>query len=253
MKKDRSFGGGDNARQSTSVKQSGSCNLEELRGTIAGLKFPTELKQCAFVCVESCATCNVVNDPFTVAQNPNLKDIRAAIDHIKMMTSASNNQKTFVLESGGFRFSLEALQKMLDMKQLMQIKRDVLQENKWLQELNANFRLPVNNRKEELIEVATQFVSLIQSKSEFQEVSNLRVNTVKELVGNRLISDSFLSWFINKINLDSDSTYCMSYAEEKRSEAWSEQCARKYQYKNATRTVKYIKGIYMVAKPPCSI
>ena len=96
------------------------------------------------------------------------------------------------------------------------------------------------NRKEELIEVATKFVSLIQSKSEFQEVSNLRVNTVKELVGNRLKSDSFLSWFINKINLYSDSTYCMSYAEEKLSEAWSEQCARKYQYKNATRMVKHL-------------
>ena len=32
----------------------------------------------------------------------------------------------------------------------------------------------------------------------------------------------------------------MSYAEEKCSEAWSEQCARKYQYKNATRTVKHL-------------
>ena len=64
--------------------------------------------------------------------------IRAAIDNITMMTSASNNQKTFVLESGGVRFSLEALQKMLDMKQLMSIKRDVLQENRWLQELEQS-------------------------------------------------------------------------------------------------------------------
>ena len=76
--------------------------------------------------------------------------------------------------------------------------------------------------------------------SEFQEVSNLIINTLKELVGNRLLSDSLLSWFINKINLDSDNTYCMSYAEEKRSDAWSEQCARKYQFKNASRILLYL-------------
>ena len=32
----------------------------------------------------------------------------------------------------------------------------------------------------------------------------------------------------------------MSYAEEKRSDAWSEQCTRKYQFKNASRMVKHL-------------
>ena len=32
----------------------------------------------------------------------------------------------------------------------------------------------------------------------------------------------------------------MSHAEENLSEAWSEQCARKYQYRNATKMVKHL-------------
>ena len=57
---------------------------------------------------------------------------------------------------------------------------------------------------------------MIQSKHEYQEINelNLQVNTLKELVGDRLLSDSFLSWLINKINLQNGNTYCLSHLEE---------------------------------------
>ena len=63
--KGRSFGESCDARQCD--ESSGSCRLEESREAITGLKFPTELKQYAVVCVESSATCNLVDDPFSVA------------------------------------------------------------------------------------------------------------------------------------------------------------------------------------------
>ena len=56
--------------------------------------------------------------------------------------------------------------------------------------------------RDSLVLHATRFISMIQSKYEYQEITklNLQVNSLKELVGDRLLSDSFLSWLINKIN-----------------------------------------------------
>ena len=56
---------------------------------------------------------------------------------------------------------------------------------------------------------------MIQSKHEYEEISklNLQVNTLKELVGDRLLSDSFLYWSINRINLQIENAYCLSYSE----------------------------------------
>ena len=64
---------------------------------------------------------------------------------------------------------------------------------------------------------------MIQSKHEYEEINelNFQVNTLKELVGNRLRSDSFLSWLINKINLQSKNTYYLSYLEEYHGDQWN--------------------------------
>ena len=69
----------------------------------------------------------------------------------------------------------------------------------------------------------TRFTLMIQSMDEYEEIdeSNLQVNTLKELVGNRLLSDSFLSWLINKINLQNGKTYCLSYLEEYYGNQWN--------------------------------
>ena len=70
---------------------------------------------------------------------------------------------------------------------------------------------------------------MIQSKHEHEEINELKlqVNTMKELVGNRLLSDSFLSWLINKINLQNENTYCLSYLEEYHGDQWNPNLLRR--------------------------
>ena len=95
-------------------------------------------------------------------------------------------------------------------------KRELSEENAWLQHLIYQVRLLFPIVRDSLVLHATRFISMIQSKHEYEEINelNLQVNTLKELVGDRLLSDSFLSWLINKINLQSENTYCLSYLEE---------------------------------------
>ena len=95
-------------------------------------------------------------------------------------------------------------------------KRELSEENAWLQHLIYQARLLSPIAGDSLVLHATRFLSVIQSKHEYQEINelNLQVNTLKELVGDRLLNNSFLSWLINKINLQSEDTYCLSYLEE---------------------------------------
>ena len=95
-------------------------------------------------------------------------------------------------------------------------KRELSEENAWLQHLIYQVCLLSPVVRDRLVLHATRFISVIQSKHEYEEINelNLQVNTLKELVGNRLLRDSFLFWLINDINLQSENTYCMSYLEE---------------------------------------
>ena len=95
-------------------------------------------------------------------------------------------------------------------------KSELSEENAWLQHLIYQVRLLSPIVRDSLVLHATRFVSMIQSKHKYEETNelNLQVNTLKELVGDRLLSDSFLSWLINKINLQCEKTYCLSYLEE---------------------------------------
>ena len=95
-------------------------------------------------------------------------------------------------------------------------KGELSEENAWLQHLIYHVRLLSSIVRDSLVLHDTKFIPMIQSKHEYEEINelNLQVNTLKELVGDRLLSDSFLSWLINKINLQSENTYCLSYLEE---------------------------------------
>ena len=102
-------------------------------------------------------------------------------------------------------------------------KSELSKENAWLQHLIYQVRLLSPIVRDSLVLHATRFISMIQSKHEYEEINelNLQVNTLKELVGDRLLSDSFLSWLINKINLQSENTYCLSYLEEYHGHQWN--------------------------------
>ena len=71
---------------------------------------------------------------------------------------------------------------------------------------------------------ATQFISAIQSDSYLKEVANidLRLITLKDLVGNRLFSDSIFSWLIEKINRQCRDVLAFSFLEEFQGDAWSD-------------------------------
>ena len=94
---------------------------------------------------------------------------------------------------------------------------------------------------------------MIQSKHEYQETNelNLQLNTLKELVGDRLLSDSFLSWLINKINLQSENTYCLSYLEEYHGDKWNPNLFRRISRKcdsNLPRRLILFLNIYITLK-----
>ena len=73
-------------------------------------------------------------------------------------------------------------------------KRELSEENAWLQHLIYQVRLLSLIVRNCLVLHATRFIPIIQSKHEYKEINqlNLQVNTLKELVGNRLLSDSFV-------------------------------------------------------------
>ena len=74
-------------------------------------------------------------------------------------------------------------------------KREFFEENAWLQHLIYQFRLLSPIVRDSLVLHATRFILMIQSKHEYEEINelNLPVNTLKKIVGDRLLSDSFLS------------------------------------------------------------
>ena len=102
-------------------------------------------------------------------------------------------------------------------------------ENAWLQHLIYHVLLLSSIVRDSLVLHDTKFVPMIQSKHEYEEINelNLQVNTLEELVSDRLLRDSFLSWLINKINLQSENTYCLSYLEEYHGDQWNPNLLRR--------------------------
>ena len=98
---------------------------------------------------------------------------------------------------------------------LKEIEKEVLEENEWLGNLQSLLRCPFGNPKD-LNRHATQFISVIQSDSSLKEVANMsiRVNTLKDLVGNRFFSDSIFSWLTEKINRQCRDVLEFSFLEE---------------------------------------
>ena len=92
-------------------------------------------------------------------------------------------------------------------------KRELFEENAWLHHLIYQVCLLSPIVRDSLVFRATRFISMKQPIHEYEELNelNLQVNTLKELAGDRLLSDSFLSWLI-KIKLQSENIYCLLQA-----------------------------------------
>ena len=79
-------------------------------------------------------------------------------------------------------------------------KGELSEETAWLQHLIYQVRLLSPIVRDSLVLHPARFISMIQSNHEYTEIKelNLHVDTLKELVGDRLLSDSFLSWWIKR-------------------------------------------------------
>ena len=140
-------------------------------------------------------------------------------------------------------------------------KRELAEENAWLHHLIYQVRLLSPIVRDSLVLHATRFISTTQSKPEYEEINelNIQVNTLKELVGDSLVilslvilSYSFLSWLINKINLQSENTYCLSYLEEYHGDQWNPNLFRRISQKcdsNLPRRLILFLNIYITLKP----
>ena len=80
--------------------------------------------------------------------------------------------------------------------------KEVQEEDAWLQHFPVRLKSPFPNNKTSLLDYAARFVSLVQQDSFGKEIQllNLRINTIKDVIGNKLFSDSILSWVLRKIN-----------------------------------------------------
>ena len=106
---------------------------------------------------------------------------------------------------------------------LKETEKEILEEEEeWLGNLQSLLRCPFGNQKD-FNKYARQFISVIQSNSYLEEVANidLRVNTLKDLVGKRLFTDSPFSWLIDKINRQCRDVLAFSFLEEFQGDTWN--------------------------------
>ena len=109
----------------------------------------------------------------------------------------------------------------------------VQKEDAWLQHLPIRLKSPFPNNKASLLDYAARFVSLVQHDCLDKEIQplNRRINTIKDVIANRLFSDSILSWVIAKINANCKNTLAFSFLEEFQGSSWNEALVHRFQEK----------------------
>ena len=92
---------------------------------------------------------------------------------------------------------------------------------------------PFPNNKTSLLDYAARFVSLVQHDCLDKEIQplNRRINTIKDVIANRLFSDSILSWVIAKINANCKNTLAFSFLEDFQGGSWNEALVHRFQEK----------------------
>ena len=115
-------------------------------------------------------------------------------------------------------------------KILVNATKELLEEDAWLQNLLITLKSPFPNNKTSLIVYATRFVSLVRYDNEIQP-SNLRINTIKDVITNRLFSYLILSWVIRKINTNCKNIVLFSFLDEFQGSSWNETLVHIFQKK----------------------
>ena len=107
------------------------------------------------------------------------------------------------------------------------------QEDVWLQHLPIRLKSSFPNNKTSLLDYAARSVSLGQHDCLDKQIQplNLRINTIKDVIANRLFSDSILSWVIAKINANCKNTLAFSFLEDFQGGSWNEGLVHRFQEK----------------------
>ena len=107
------------------------------------------------------------------------------------------------------------------------------QEDVWLQHLPIRLKSSFPNNKTSLLDYAARSVSLGQHDCLDKQIQplNLRINTIKDVIANRLFSDSILSWVVAKINANCKNTLAFSFLEEFQGSSWNEALVHRFQEK----------------------
>ena len=116
-------------------------------------------------------------------------------------------------------------------KILVNTTNEVDEEDAWLRHLPIRLKSPFPNNKASLLDYAARFVSLVQHDCLDKDTQplNLRINTIKDVITNRLSSDSILSWVIAKINANCKNTLAFSFLEEFQGSSWNEALGHRFQ------------------------
>ena len=116
-------------------------------------------------------------------------------------------------------------------KILVNTTKEVQEEDAWLQHLPIMLKSPFPNNKTFVLDYAARFVSLVQHHCLDKKIqpSNLRINTIKDVVANRLFNNSILSWVIRKINANCKNILAFSFLEEFQGSSWNETLVHRFQ------------------------
>ena len=204
------------------------------RKEVAELKLPQEAltQQKVITCVPLSQDRPVISDPTGLDTIPILSDIRLMISQLDMLPARSFGIET----DNGCILTLEALKNIQSMQNNIVIKRQVSEENRWLEKVEKGYNHPLEQNivNNDLRTVALDFVSALHNNCDSAEVPDLKlpIDTLKQLIPGRWITDTYVSWIISKLNEQVTDTFAFSYSEVvTEGGVLREQCIKHFQRK----------------------
>ena len=118
-------------------------------------------------------------------------------------------------------------------KILVNTTKEVQEEDAWLQHFPIRLKSPFPNNKTSLLDYTARFVYLVPRDRLDNEIQslNLRINSIKDVIPNKLFSYSILSWAIGKINAKCKNILAFSFPEEVQGSSCNETLAHRFQEK----------------------
>ena len=118
-------------------------------------------------------------------------------------------------------------------KILVNTTKEVQEEDAWLQHFPIRLKSPFPNNTTSLLDYTARFVYLVRRDRLDNEIQsfNLRINSIKDVIANRLFSYSILSWAIGKINANCKNILAFSFPEEVQGSSCNETLVHRFQEK----------------------